>query len=359
MALAARGVLSVEPNPPVGCVLARAGRVVGRGWHRRYGGPHAEVEALRVAGRRARGATAYVSLEPCTTHGKTPPCIDALLAAGVARVVWAARDPSPTNGGRAAARLRAAGVLAEGPAMPREGAALLGAFRRALAFDRPWTILKWASSLDGRISAAQGTGGRLSGSRAERFVHDLRGRVEAVAVGVTTVLVDDPRLTRRTAAGRERGGRQPMAVVFDSELRTPAWARVVRGASADRPVLFYVARPPAARVQAVAGLPNVLVVPFPGRDGRVDLRRALRDVKARGVRRLLVEGGSTLAGALLREGLVDQVAAVIAPCLVGADGAPTALSGTGFEELDRAPRLEPLRVRRLGSDVLVEGFVSA
>jgi diaminohydroxyphosphoribosylaminopyrimidine deaminase/5-amino-6-(5-phosphoribosylamino)uracil reductase len=133
----------------------------------------------------------------------------------------------------------------------------------------------------------------------------------------------------------------------------------VRGASPERPVLFYVARPPAARVRAVAGLPGVRVVPFPGRDGRVDLRRALRDLKARGVRRLLVEGGSTLAGSLLREGAVDQVAAVLAPCLVGADGAPTALSGTGFDDLERAPRLASPRVRRLGSDVLVEGFVSA
>jgi diaminohydroxyphosphoribosylaminopyrimidine deaminase/5-amino-6-(5-phosphoribosylamino)uracil reductase len=356
-ALAEGGRFAVEPNPLVGCVIARGARVVGRGRHRAYGGPHAEVEALARAGRLARGAVAYVSLEPCSTAGKTPACTDALLRAGVARVVYGARDPNPAHAGRAVRALRRGGVRAE--AVPfAEARALLEPFRRALALRRPWVVAKWATSLDGRIAPRAGLGGRLTGVRAERWVHDLRGRVEAVAVGAETVLVDDPRLDCRRPGGPPHGRPQPCAVVFDSTLRIPLDSRLVTGASPARRVLVVTTRGHAAKAAALRAVPGVEVIETtPGPDGRTDLRQALRALHLRGVRRLLVEGGAVLAGALLRRGLVDQVAAFVSPVLLGADGAPTALSGTGFTDLSRAPRLHRPRVRRLGDDLLVEGYL--
>lgn len=359
IALAEKGRLAVEPNPPVGCVLVRDGRVVGRGWHRAYGGAHAEVRAIREAGRRARGATAYVSLEPCSTHGKTPPCLPALVAAGVSRVVWAASDPNPSHRGRATALLRRAGVRVRASAARAEGEALLGEFRRSLSLSRPWVILKWAASLDGRISPRRGASARLSGPASWRWLHELRGRVEAVAVGVETVRIDDPRLDCRLEGGPPQGRPQPTAVVFDSRLRIPLDGELVRGASPERPLLVLSTRPPKGRVKGPLSRPGIeVVVVRSGPDGRVSLVAALEALHRRGVRRMLVEGGAVLAGALLREGLVDQVAAVIVPRLLGGETAPPVLFDTGFDDLLSAPHLSRFRTRRLGDDVLLEAVVS-
>jgi diaminohydroxyphosphoribosylaminopyrimidine deaminase / 5-amino-6-(5-phosphoribosylamino)uracil reductase len=357
LAQAEVGRFAVEPNPLVGCVIVAKGRVVGRGGHRAYGGPHAEVEALARAGRAARGGVAYVSLEPCSRAGKTAPCTDALLSAGVSRVVFAARDPNPENAGRAARTLSRGGVPARSSTLP-EAKALLAPFRRALALGRPWVIAKWAMSLDGRIAPRAGAGGRLTGVHAERWLHDLRGRVEAVAVGAETVLVDDPRLDCRRPGGPPNGRPQPFAVVFDSTLRIPLDSALVRGASATRRVLVLTTRGHDRKAAALRAVPGVEVIETKAsREGRVDLAGGLRALHRRGVRRLLVEGGAVLTGALLRRGLVDQVAVWATPVLLGADGAPTALAGTGFTDLARAPRLSRTRVRSLGDDVLVEGYV--
>ena len=356
IALAPRGRFAVEPNPTVGCVIVRGGRVVGKGFHRAYGGPHAEVEALRAAGRRARGATAYVSLEPCATTRKTGACTDALAATGVARVVYAAGDP--TVRGRGARVLRTAGIATQGPALPAEGRALLSAFRRAIDLPRPWVVLKWAMSLDGRTAPAPGVGGTISGAEAHRFTHDLRGRVEAVAVGVGTVIADDPRLTCRRPGGPPHRRPQPAAVVFDSELRIPPTARLVRESSPARPLLVFTASPSAARARSLSSRPGVEVLAVPARDGRVDLPRALRLLKDRGVARLLVEGGPTIAGALVRAGLVDQIAAIVAPMLLGGDGAPTALASTGVADVLESPRLDHVRLSALGHDALIQGFLT-
>ncbi len=359
VALADRGRFAVEPNPPVGCVIVRRGRVVGRGFHRAYGGPHAEVEALRAAGGRARGATAYVSLEPCTTEGKTPPCVGALRKAGLARIVWAAPDPNPAHAGKAAAALRRVGVSVRPAAARAEGARLLPRFRASLGLDRPWVVLKWAMSLDGRIAPRRGATARLTGPDAWRWLHDLRGRVEAVAVGAETVLVDDPRLDCRIRGGPPEGRPQPTAVVFDSRLRIPPDSALVRGASPARPLLVFATRPPAKKAAALANRPGVEVVTARAApDGRVDLAAAFTTLFHRGVRRLLVEGGSVLGGALLRAGLVDQIAAIVVPRLLGGETAPPALSATGFDDLLSAPHLEGFRARRLGADVLLEAFVA-
>ena len=359
----ALGRFRVEPNPLVRCLLHRGRDLVGAGVHRSYGGPHAEVEAIRAAGRSARGATAYVTLEPCTTTGKTGPCVEALARAGVRRVVWAVADPNPTHRGKAAAALRALGVVADGPAFrvdPYPEFTL--ALRRSLRSDRPWVVAKWAQSLDGRLAFAPGVPAAISGPDSRREVHDLRGRVEAVAVGVGTVLADDPRLDCRLPGGPPDGRAQPAAVVFDSTLRSPVRSRLVRGASLARPLHLYVAQAPARRLRAFAHARGVTVTSMPGRGGRVDLVAALAHLRAQGCRRLLVEGGGTLIGALLAGGLVDQVASIVAPLVVGRTDAPALVlprSALGARvRTDTAfPPLEYLAGRRVGRDLWIEAYV--
>jgi diaminohydroxyphosphoribosylaminopyrimidine deaminase/5-amino-6-(5-phosphoribosylamino)uracil reductase len=337
-------------------VLVRGGRVVGRGWHRAYGGPHAEVSALRSAGPRARGATAYVSLEPCSTTGKTGPCTEALARAGVVRVVWAMDDWNPPNARRAASLLSRGGVAVDGNVLPEAGERAVRALRRGGPRRRPWTIAKWAMSLDGRISPARGQGGRLSGPQALRWLHDLRGRVEAVAVGVGTVLSDDPRLTCRRPGGPPHGRPQPLRVVFDSRLRTPPSAACLRSASEDAPVLLVHARVAGVRRLRLER-PGVEFLEA-GDRRRVDLAAALARLWDRGVRRLLVEGGGEVLGALAGAGLVDQVFCVATPLLLGGKGAPTPLADTGVDSLAEATRLSPLAVRRLGADVLLQAYAT-
>ncbi len=351
--LAAKGRFHVEPNPTVGCVLEVEGRVVGEGWHVAFGAPHAEVEALARAGPSARGATAYVSLEPCSRAGRTGPCTDALLEAGVRRVVYAATDPNEAGSG--AARLREAGVPVDGPVLESEAAPLLGAFLRARGRDRPWIVLKWAMTLDGRIAEGPGRGGRITGPQALAFAHDLRAHADAVAVGVETVLTDDPRLTSRLAEGPPGAHAQPCRVVFDSSLRTPVDARLLDDLP-DVRLVVYTADPDPVRRRALQrrGV-DVVEVPDPG--GRVDLAAAVRDLAGRGVARLLVEGGARLHGAFLRSGLCDQVTTFVAPRILGAEDAPGAVTGAGFSGLAGAARLSDVRSRPLGEDVVIEGYL--
>jgi diaminohydroxyphosphoribosylaminopyrimidine deaminase / 5-amino-6-(5-phosphoribosylamino)uracil reductase len=356
IALAAKGRFRVEPNPPVGCVLVREGSVVGEGWHDGFGGAHAEVRALAVAAEAARGATAYVSLEPCSRHGKTPPCTDALVRAGVARVVFAAADPDPREGGRSAAVLRGAGLEVVGPALPDEGEALLLRFRDALEARRPWVVSKWAMSADGRTSPRAGAGGRLTGARAQAEVHELRGRVDAVLVGHGTLRSDDPLLTCRLAAGPPDGRPQPLRVVSVGRLEQVE-PRRLWDSTAIGPVLVAsaVASPAARGLLEARG---VTLLEIAGRDGRVDLARLLAELFRRGVRRLLVEGGARLHGALLKEGLVDQVQAWIAPLVLGGGGAVPAVDGTAVSSVDDAVRLADPRWRKVGDDLVLEGYVS-
>ncbi len=311
IALAAKGRFRVEPNPLVGCVIEREGRVLGEGWHDGFGGAHAEVRALAAAGEGARGATAFVSLEPCSRQGKTPPCVGALLAAGVHRVVFAASDPDPREGGAGAAALRAGGVKVEGPALPAEGEALLARFRAGLASGRPWVVLKWAMSADGRSAPRAGAGGRLTGERAQVEVHELRGRCDALLVGRGTLASDDPLLTCRLPGGPPDGRPQPLRVVVARGLEELG-ARRLFDSVAQGPVLVAVARaePLAARALEARGVQIEEIGPPAG---PVDLGRLLTRLKARGVARLLVEGGARLHGAFLAAGLADQVQVWVAP----------------------------------------------
>lgn len=361
VALARRGFFGVEPNPPVGCVIEDGrGRVVGEGFHAAYGGPHAEIAALEAAGCGARGATAYVSLAPCGRHGKTAPCADALQAAGVSRVVFAADDPDPDERGAGVARLRAAGLAVDGPVgdLDQESDALLARFRAALDRPRPWTLAKWAMSADGCIAARRGSGGRISSEEAGRRTHLWRGHADAIAVGIETVLADDPRLTCRLPDGPPHDRPQPRRIVFDSALRTPATARLVAEADLAPVWIFAGAGAAEDRRRALEEVGcRVLEVP---RDGEgLDLAAAWTLMHEEGVRRLLVEGGARIHGSLFQAALVDQVAVFVAPSVLGGADPVRALVWPGGADPASALRLEEARWEPVGEDMLLLGYVAA
>jgi len=339
--LAARGTLRVDPNPPVGCVLMRGGRIVGEGFHAAWGGPHAEQEALAAAGGRGKRATAYVTLEPCGHEGKTPPCAPALARAGIAEVVYAEHDPNPLTAGLGPRQLRAAGVAVRRAHSTRATRALLVRYLAQRELRRPWVIAKWAMTLDGRLSSRGGDARWVSGEEARDWGHrELRARVDAILIGAGTLRLDDPLLTNRSG----RGG-SPLRVVVCGRRPLPRDARLFRGGA---PVLCVA--PAGTR------LPSGVEVVRCGARGRVEVRRLLRLLYRRGVRRILVEGGGALLGSFLDGGLVDQAALLLAPKLIG--GAGALVTGRGLGSMEEAARLEHARVEALGADLLVEGYVS-
>lgn len=345
---AARGYPS--PNPHVGAVLVRDGAVVAVGHHERAGLAHAEVAALEAAGDRARGATMYVTFEPCNHFGRTPPCTDAILRAGVARVVIGCRDTAPHVPG-AAEKLRDAGVAVTVGVREAEALRLVADFTKHIRTGRPFVTLKAAVTLDGRIATRTGESKWITGPRARRAAHALRDRADAVLVGVGTVLADDPSLTVRDVPGRT-----PLRVVLDTSLRTPEAAGVLRR-EGDAPATVVVHGPaaPAPRREALAAAgAELLEVPV-GAEGRVDLDAALAALARRDVVRVLVEGGAAVHGALVAAGAVDRVACFVAPVLLGDPGALPAVDGPALPRLGDALRLEGVRVRRLGDDVLIVG----
>lgn len=354
-ALAAKGRFRVEPNPTVGCVLVNDGRVVGEGWHDGFGGPHAEVRALALAGEAARGATAYVSLEPCSRHGKTPPCTHALAAAGVRRVVFAASDPDPREGGRSADWLRGQGVRVDGPCLAEEGEALLERFRLGLGLERPWTVLKWAMSADGRVAPRRGAGGRLSGDRALVEMHELRGRVDAVLVGRGTLSADDPRLTCRLTGGPPDGRGQPRRILVTRRL-SGLGPQALFQPGAGGPVTVATGAFDPVEAHALTAL-GVEVLAVGESEGGVDLAALGRVLKARGVERLLVEGGPRIHGSLLAQGLADQVHVDVAPILLGGPDAVPAVLGTRVSDMAGALRLEAVAWRKVGQDLVLDGYV--
>jgi len=337
------------PNPAVGCVLVKDGRVVGRGWTGAGGRPHAETEALRRAGEAAaRGATAYVSLEPCAHHGKTPPCAEALAAAGVARVVAAIEDPDPRVSGRGLAMLRTAGV-AVAVGLCREHAAEANAgFLTRVVHGRPQVLLKLATTLDGRIATRTGESRWITGAAARARAHLLRAGSDAVAIGVDTAIADDPGLDCRLPGMADRS---PARVVFDSRLRLPPTSRLVRSAE-DRP-LWIIARDDAPEdAKTALEAAGCMVIPIaPGADGRPDAEAALMALGDRGLTRLMVEGGAALAGALLRRGLVDRIHWFRAPRLIGGDGL-AAVGALAVEGLAEAPAYRRLGIDEIGDDAM-------
>lgn len=351
LALAERARYTVSPNPMVGAVLVRGGRVIAEAFHRRAGSPHAEAAALRKAGRAARGADLYVTLEPCVHQGRTAPCMPAVIASGVRRVVVGAADPNPLVAGRGLTALRKAGievVLAPAPWRAR-AVEQNEKFRHSIANGRPFVLAKWASTLDGRIASAKGESRWITGEAARRRGLGLREEYDAVLVGAGTVLADDPRLTRRLGTA---GPLPHWRIVLDGRLRLPETARVLRGAGERLVATAVAAGHPKARRLAARG---VRVWSLPGRTrGAVDLGRLLSELSRHGVTSLMVEGGAETLGSFFRAGFVDRVAAFVAPRVLGGRRAPAAVGGAGFA-LSDAPELSDVRVERVGRDLLITG----
>lgn len=337
--LAARGQYTARPNPVVGCVVANGGQVVGEGWHPRAGEPHAEVFALREAGDRARGGTAYVTLEPCAHHGRTPPCAEALVAAGVARVVAAMRDPFPRVDGAGFARLQAAGIAVASGLLERQARELNLGFLSRFTRGRPWVRVKLAASLDGRTAMASGESKWITGAAARADVQCWRARSGAILTGADTVLADDPALTVRL--GDHTPFQPPLRVVLDSRLRSLAMPRVRDGSA---PTLYLhgpdAVPPPGLDAEFAA---------VPLRDGRLDLEAALRLLAARDINEVQVEAGPALCGALLRAGLVDELLLYQAPLLLG-DTARPLFAGLGIEAMAQRLRMQLVESVMVGED---------
>jgi len=341
--LARCGLETTTPNPRVGCVLVKDGRTIGEGWHRRAGEPHAEIVALRAAGEAARGATAYVTLEPCTHHGRTPPCADALIAAGVARVVAAMEDPNPLVAGGGIARLRAAGIATSAGLMTDAARELNIGFVSRMTRGRPWLRLKAASSLDGKTALNNGVSQWITGEAARRDGHRWRARACAVLTGIGTVREDDPQLTVRAVSCE----RQPLRVLVDARLEVPLSAKLLQGGNCV--VATAAANPAKAAELAAVG---VDVVVLPNAQGKVDLPRLMQELGRRGINEVHAEAGLRLNGSLLREGYVDELLLYMAPMIVG-DAARGLFNLPELVGLEGAIRLELRDVRRIGGDLRI------
>ena len=345
--LAQRGLYSARPNPMVGCVIEREGQVVGEGWHERAGGPHAEVFALRQAGDRARGATAYVTLEPCAHHGRTPPCAEALIAAGVSRVVAAKQDPNPQVAGRGLARLAAAGIAVDCGLLEGEARELNIGFVSRMTRARPWLRMKLAASLDGKSALNNGVSQWITGAPARRDGHRWRARACAILSGIGTVRKDDPQLNVRGVDTP----RQPLKVIVDSRLELSPAARLLEAGN----VLLVSAGQAVAEVAEKAAAlreRGAEILDLPDGKGRVDLHALLHELARRGLNEVHVEAGSRLNGALLAAGLVDEVLLYLAPCLLG-DTARGLFALPALESLAGKHQLAIRAAERLGDDLRV------
>lgn len=352
LALAREALGTTSPNPWVGAVVVNDGQTVGEGYTRPPGGPHAEVVALTAAGPLAAGATLYVTLEPCSHQGRTPPCVDAIARTGIARVVFAMVDPDRQVSGSGRRALEAAGIGVEVGDGGEEAAHLLEAYVKHRTTGLPFVIVKYAASLDGKIAAASGDSRWVSGPETLAWAHQMRTWIDAIMVGVGTVLIDNPKLTARP--GGFESQRQPLRVVVDSRGRTPPAANVLLGPAA---TLIATTDASAESWRAAMTEAGVEVAVFrPGNDSRVSLLDLLLLLAGRGVLNLLVEGGGVLNGAFFDAHLIDKLHAVLAPMVIGAAAAPGAVAGRGANRMVEAIRLRDLSVERLGQDILITGY---
>ncbi len=360
LALARRAIGQTSPNPMVGALLVRDGQEVGRGWHRRAGQPHAEIEALADAARRGNsvaGATLYVTLEPCCTHGRTPPCTEALIRAGLSRVVVGAVDPNPRHAGHGLELLRQAGLQVESGVLESPASRLNEAFNHWIVHRTPWVVAKSAMTLDGRIATASGESKWITGSASRAQAHRLRLQADAILVGVETVLADDPSLDVRAQPGFRPPAWHPdkSRVVLDTRARTPVACRLVNDDARSRTLVVVGASAPADRVAALQE--RVTVIRAPESEGRIDLRWLLTELGARGITHLLVEGGGTVLASFFEARQVHRTAFFHAPCILGGDDSRRAVAGRGFRSLAEAPRLANVESKCFGDDLFISARV--
>lgn len=354
LTLARRGEGLTRPNPAVGALVVAAGSIVGQGFHPQAGQPHAEIFALRDAGSRALGADLYVTLEPCCHTGRTPPCTDAILAAGIRRVVIGTLDPNPRVAGRGCEQLRNAGLEVVVGVCASDCRYLIAPFAKHVLTGLPHVTLKAAMTLDGHIATTTGASQWITGAASRERAHRLRQRSDAIMVGIGTVIADNPRLTTRLS---DDAAKNPLRIVVDSRLRTPVAAAVLASAE---PAATVVATTPSADTAAEAALRahGAEVLRVPGNTERVDLPMLLQMLGARGVQSILLEGGAHLNHAFWHAGLVDRALFFLAPIVLGGGGTPV-FAGPGVATLGAATRLSEVRVERLGDDILIEGEVRA
>ncbi len=345
--LAAKARGKTAPNPMVGAVVVNDGKIVGRGFHPKAGQPHAEIFALRQAGKKARGSTLYVSLEPCAHTGRTPPCTDAIRRAGVRRVIAAMIDPNPITRGRGLAQLKQQGILTRVGLLKNKAQRLNADFIRRMNRTRPEVTLKIAQSLDGKIATRTGQSRWITAAPARNWTHRLRAQMDAILIGIETVLKDDPRLTVRGA----KFGAKPARIVLDSRLRMPLSARMLK----DRGGRVWIAALPGASLQKEKQLraAGAEILRVPARQGRIDLTKLMELLNARGIHQLLIEGGGETAASALDQKLVDHLVWIIAPKIIGGRAAVPSVGGLGAATLEKAVVLRRWKIRPLGPDILV------
>ncbi len=348
--LARKAAGRTSPNPMVGAVLVRGGRIIGCGYHKFAGGDHAEIIALKQAGAKAKGATLYITLEPCSHHGRTPPCAEALVRSGIKAVVAGMSDPNPLVAGRGFKILRRAGIEVHIGVCESECRDLLEAFTKFITRRVPFVTLKLAATLDGKIATVGGDSKWISGAQSRASVHRWRNEMDAVLVGAATVRADDPQLTCRIA-----GGRDPYRVVLDGRLRIPLAAKLLRQKNPHKTIIATTVKAPAAKVRAIEAL-GAQVWRLPARDYQVAWQPLLKRLAAHGIVGLLIEGGAAVAASALKQKIVDKVAFFYAPKIIGGDGRAM-IDGLAIGKMARAIELKRLAVRKSGNDFLLTGYL--
>ena len=362
IALARNGIGKTSPNPAVGAVIVKNGRIIGKGYHKKAGRAHAELNALKQAGIKAKGAEMYVTLEPCSHFGRTPPCADAIIKAGIKKVFIGMKDPNPLVAGKGVSRLLSAGMDVEVGILENECRGINEAYIKYITTKTPFVTLKLASTLDGKIATSTGESKWITGKAARRFAHRMRREADAVMVGIGTVLKDNPELTTRLVKGKD-----PIRIVVDSKLRMPVNARVLntkrggiiiattkeRGQGTKGTEVPFVVRGQKIKKLEAKGAE---ILALPSKTGEVDLKALMKELGKREITNLIIEGGPTLAAASLKDGIVDKIAIFYAPRILGKEGLPM-IEELGIRRLTDAVSLSRLACKRLGEDILVEGYL--
>lgn len=350
LAIAQYATGRTSPNPMVGAVIVRNGRVVGQGWHRQAGTPHAEVNALQQAGELARGATMYVTLEPCSHHGRTGPCSEAVIAAGIKKVIVAMTDPNPLVAGKGIGQLRDAGIEVVEGVLAEQSAKMNEVFIKWISTKIPFVVLKSAMSLDGKIAAHTGHSQWITGSKSREVVHQLRDRYDAILVGIGTVLADNPSLTTRL----QTPGKNPLRIIVDSKARIPLDAQVIKDGLPT--VLAVTAEAPQDKLDALQAC-GITIVTTEAKQGRVDLPQLFKILGQQGITSILVEGGASINASLLAENMVDKIKWFIAPKIIGGINAPGPVGGMGVTDVNHATLFEDIKMESIGEDILISAYL--